>query len=534
MLLFATAVLLFQAVSRPALWLDELAVVRGATSTPWSALVDTSPRTTQLAPPLFLAALKGIIAVLGSGDLILRGVSLAFAILALVSALALGRELFGAGVLARLPPLLLSLAPLPLRYGSEVKPYIVDCATTLLGLWLALRCVRVRSGATGWGAPAALAVLAVVAPWISGGAVFGAAAALATLIVSPVAGGFSWRPRLALALAWVASTTVAFVHQRSVLSPAMAEYLEHYWRRGLAPEGADLSARLSWLGDAVLDLVGRTFEVGRGATFVFAAFAVAGLFSLARRRPEVATGLIAPGVLIAGAAWFRLYPLQGRLALAALPALLFGGCEGVRWLVERLGRRWPERMRSVAAAVPPAAAALATFVMPPLGNLEPVPQLLARLAAERRPSEPVYVFYAAWQALCHYGPKAGLDLAGVEIGGCHRGAPEVYGAELGRFAERGGTWVLFTHDSARRGERAAILELLDRAGSRTAAYEIPGRGEAGGPVAALYRYELPSAAAASLGLGRSATPAPDCRIGPHVPPVAPAPAAEVCASGPGG
>jgi hypothetical protein len=469
--------------------------------------------------------------VLGSGDLALRGVSLAFAILALACALALGREVFGAGFLARLPPLLLALAPLPLRYGSEVKPYIVDGATALLGLWLALRCVRGHGGRSGW---LALAAIAALAPWLSGGAVFGAAAALATLAASAAAGGMSWRPGIAVALSWLASSSVAFVHQRSAVSPAMAEYLERYWRQGLAPAGADLPARLGWLGDASLEFVGRTFEVGRGTAWVVAGFALAGLVSLARRRPAVAAGLITPGVLIAGAAWFRLYPFQGRLALAALPALVFGICEGVRWLVERVGGRWSERVRSAVAAAPPAALALATFVVPPLGNLEPVPQLLERLVAERRPSEPVYVFYAAWQALCHYGPKAGLDLSGIEIGGCHRGAPPAYGSELARFAGRGGTWLLFTHDSARRRERAGILELLDRAGHRTAAYEIPGRGEAGGPVAALYRYELPSAAAASLGLARSATTAPECRIGPHVPPVAPAPAAEVCASGPGG
>jgi hypothetical protein len=85
----------------------------------------------------------------------------------------------------------------------------------------------------------------------------------------------------------------------------------------------------------------------------------------------------------------------------------------------------------------------------------------------------VYVFYGAWQAMRHYGPRVGMAGVPVVWGRCHRGAPRAYYRELDALRGRSRVWILFSHVEPRFQERDAILGYLDAIGERRESRTIP-------------------------------------------------------------
>ncbi|MFL5575931.1 MAG: hypothetical protein ACJ79S_08195 [Gemmatimonadaceae bacterium] len=516
------ALRIWQYAGGASLSLDELALARNVVDRPLGSLLVERLAYGQVAPRGFLLLEKLAVLLLGGSEYALRLVPLSCAIASLaLFALVARRVLSGAAVPFAVA--LLALATPLIDYGAQVKQYSGDVtaalAITLLALtWTPAADARRRLlvGLAGF-----------VLVWLSQPAVFvltGAAVAL-------VAAALQERDRRALrallpVLAlWGAGVLAAVGVGLASATPTTRAYLRDYWWVGFVPVPRTLDDALwGWRAARAVfavPLLGYPFATP------YVVLATAGAWSLWRQRRVAAAILLAPVLVTLVAAGLRQYPFADRLVLFLLPAALLLVAEGVEWV----RTRWPMRLRAVGAlsvallALPPAAALLRN---PPVYRPEEVRPALAYIRAHRRPGEPVYVYYGAWQAVGYYGARYGLEDSAVIGGGCHRGDPRAYLRELDRLRGAPRVWLLFVHALAPLGERESMLRYLDRIGARRAAVELAPR-PSESPTVAAYLYDLSDPV--RLG-GAAAETAPlaiapfhvsvgdGCVVGPQVPVVA--------------
>jgi uncharacterized membrane protein len=131
------------------LWGDELWVISSITRHSfYQMLFPVAGAHLQLTPPLYLIAVRAIVAVFPANETSLRAVSLIFGIMSLVLVYTLCLKLFKSTWAAGFASGLFMLCPEIINYSMETKAYIVDVFFFLLFIYLAERYISKPSWKT--------------------------------------------------------------------------------------------------------------------------------------------------------------------------------------------------------------------------------------------------------------------------------------------------------------------------------------------------------------------------------------------------
>ncbi len=463
-----TALRLWQYFGRASLWLDELGLAASILNRPLRTLLAEPLLFDQVAPPGFLAAVKGATALFGDGELALRFFPLACSLISLLLFVGVARRVLDTGG-ALFATALYALGIPFIRYASELKPYSTDVAVALLltltGLDLP---ANGASSRPFWRA----GLLGAAAVWFSQPAVFvlvgiGAALAGERLVR---AGARPLRPFLPTLAIWAVGALASVAWSLHQTTPSTRDILRHYW----APAFPILTWR-DGFGVPFLATQLRGFWGSPGMQYawptLFLALTLLGFGALGGVRARFALVLLAPLAVTFCASAAHLYPFDLRLILFLGPALVLGAAAGASALTAMLRRvHVPSPAFAALLAFP---ALLALGRNPPVYHHEETRPLFDRLARRRQPGDAVYVSYGANLALRYYGPRAGIDPSEVTIGGCHRGELGGYLHEVDQFRGRPRVWVLIARSQPRLKEQETIRAYCNRIGRRLEGMEIP-------------------------------------------------------------
>ena len=438
----------------------------------WVASLVESPLAQVIDPERPRAVPVGFVALAKVTGLLPLPHEVAYRLVPLVVGLALvpllGRFAAALGAPAPVPLLVVwfaaALPPL-VYYSRELKSYGLDALLATLAPLLSLRLfgrsADDRRGLAPAAAGAALVLLLAAAPWIS----FGSAFAVAALLL------WGWARWMAAAAPrarawWVAASAVYTVSMLSALrvgleQQAASTRLHERWSDWHLDDGSLASAAVA---------VGRYLALSTGYVFLDVwplAIPLALLGAWRWTRPQRATLLwlyAGTGALIIAATLAGRYVLgDGRLLLAALPALLLAAAQG---LASGAAAVAPRHARAVALAVAlPVVAWWSTqalvarclpgseryFVYDVLHDVGP---MLDTAAALIPPGEPLYVGEFASRPFAYYQRTRGAGRFGdATVCGEPCALDSVTDAWLAKLPGRG--WMLVTTDQ--RAVYAAVL-----------------------------------------------------------------------------
>ena len=440
-------------------------------------------------PPLFALALRAAGFVVGHSAAGMRTLPVLASIAAVPLAYLVARRAAGtaAGLVAAL---LFAASPTTLLHGQELKQYSTDVLVVLLLLLATTRVAGRASksregrapldvdepGSTGVGGrtPAHDGRPSTVAAWIvlalamslAPGVAYPTALVLPGVALATLACCRDGADRRRWLVVMLASGAAALAWYVLVIGPQRDRPLvAAYWAAEFLPQGggvggasagtvpSGVAASVAWIGLQLLDFVG---YCSLRPEWLAVLLALAGL-TIAERWLAVAA-LTTLATLVVAAA-LRVYPLAGgRTTVFFLPFLFVAIAAAAGG-----GRRaLPVALRTslaLATAVLVLPMIAAGIRAPAAGVVsEEIAPLLATLAAERQPTDRVYVYDGAVQAFRFHHPQA--DPA-VTLGGSHRDDPSKYTAELRPLLVPGQRlWILFTHvhtPANGRPERDAIL-----------------------------------------------------------------------------
>jgi len=511
------------------LWLDEAMLALNLIRRDFAGLM--LPLDYDQGAPLgFLLLQKGIILLLGSGELALRLVPLLAGCLALIIFAWLAfRLLPRAGALVALA--LFSFSPSLIFYSAEAKQYSLDVLLAVLGwAWFAAYLpsplaltptplpqgegddsvfaqqgegddsVFARQGEgddlafarQGEGHDLAFArqgerrdsifwvslLFCFLFPFFSHPSIF-------VLAGVTLAGFGLQRTRRGVWFSLGAAAALGFgaAYWLNLRALAQNAFLLGYWREFFVPSGAAL---FPWLGEHLAGLLGRFNEAGLGLNLTPAwlnlLMAGVGAIWLLRKRFYFFTaGMLLPVAFTFVAAALGKYPFGGRMTLFLLPwaALLLGACAAA-W--GRALSRWgpnPARagvwLLAGILLVGPVFLSAQRLVSPFLReNLHPA---LVALRVQRRPDDFVYIYPAAAPAFLYYAPRYGLTdfLAGDYVQGESLAAQTL--TDL-RTVNAPRMWVLFAHvwETQAENDEQTILTGLELAWRCKTNTRAPGTG----------------------------------------------------------
>jgi hypothetical protein len=505
-----------QFAAENSLWLDELAVAHTVVVRDVVRLVTEPMAYRQVAPAGFLALTKGATQIAGAGELGFRLVPWVASIASMFVLWAVAQRLL-TRTAAWTVLTLFAASPALTWFGSQAKQYSTDVLAVLLLMWAGCEMLSTRPRV-------ALAVFAgTFALLLSMPAVLTGWAIGMTLVVGFLRAGVPARRTFLLAgVCWtIAALTTAGLAQLA-LSPDTREYMLMFWARGFPPAPTSLEA-LAWtprtlhnaLRFALFNRLGDEIAIVAAIELTLTLLIVPGGWWLVRRAPYQAAVVISP--ILAGliASSLRLLPIDGRVSLWLVGPLLVLAGAGLSALAE-----WLPRFRALPATagllLASTAVATVTILDPPPYYSQHLKPVLAQVAAQMRPGDPIYVYYGARLSLRFYGPGAGITQ--WTEGNCHRRRTREYFRELDAFRGRDRVWVIWTHAIPRFGEPEAIRSYLSTIGIERLRIDASGAiGDVGDGQALLYDLSDPARLAASTA-DRHLIPPPDHPDGgPNVP-----------------
>lgn len=396
------ALRLRELLSRRSLWLDEAMLANNVVSRSWRGL--TEPLSdSQVAPVGFLWAERAVVRGFGNNEYALRILPFAAGIGALGLTYLVARRLVSARASAA-AVLLCALCPPLVRYSTEVKQYSGDVFVALLVTWLALRAIDdatedADEDADGRRWLAGWAVAGAAGVWLSHFAVFVVAGTGVVMLARPPC-----RRLAVVAAAALAALSFAAVYLLTIAELSDNEVMADYWAAGFPPVGGSFGGLVGWLAGRTGALFAETagFRPALVAGLASALGVAALVVGAGRTRRRLAL-LVAPLGIVSAAAIFRVYPIDGRLLLAAVPVLavlVVAGLDGALM------------MRGLAAAamvvlVAGWAAPTIDVVRSPttIAEIRPVLEMVARSA---EPGDHVYVHDVTEPPARYYGPGLGL------------------------------------------------------------------------------------------------------------------------------
>jgi hypothetical protein len=462
-----------QYLSNRSLSLDEASLALNVLRRDWAGLL-LPLEYDQGAPIGFLVLERLVVETLGRSEPAMRLIPFLAGIASVFLFLAVARRVLepaaavlGMGLFAVADPLVFFASDLK-QYSSDVA---VALALTLLGL-LVLAGGLSASRALGLGLAGAAAL------WLSHPALF---------VLGGLAAVLAWsvrhdRERLMLLAGsgaiWGVSFAILYLVSLRELAGDTA--LLGYWRGSFMPFPPSSVADLRWfLGLA------RLFDFPVGLTFVGLAVLCcgAGVVHLWRTgRVPIVTLLAGPGVLTLLASGLHTYPFEGRLLLFLVPAVLLLVAGGTVALGRATGSPAVGWVLIALLLTGPLLRAADHLLDP--RTVDEIRPVVAYLDQHRSPDQPVYVFWAAYNAYQYYAPRYGLDPTEVILGSFPTGEITTYLDDLRSLCGLDEVWLLFSHVATLDGvdEEAFFLAQLEVMGEQQDAFRAEG--------AATYLYDL--------------------------------------------
>ncbi len=393
--------------NRP-LWLDEAWMSLRVLSSGFQKNAEI-----QTASPPFLVLERVAVQLFGHNEFALRALPLAAGICTLALVWKISARLLDTRG-AFLATALVALAPILIRYSTEVKPYGLDALFAVAMIWVTLELLTTpkKLNWLRWLAVGTLAVLAAI-PGVF--LVLGSSVALLADRSLPERG----KSRSIIVLssaAWLGLFALLYLmHYRSTAS---STFMQEYWTGALleprfpsifsdaARAGKELFIQSLFVGAVRASLPPKTM-------YFVLILALLGSAMLARRRPAVLILLLAPSVLAAVASLLGHWPMVPRLLLFAVPSaafLLAAGISSVGALLSSKGGKWGSRFAwlLVLAAIGPG------LVGATLNALDPRPgwdfvSAIELLQGQAVSDFPVYIGGNAFVACQFYGWEPGDD-----------------------------------------------------------------------------------------------------------------------------
>jgi hypothetical protein len=470
------------------LWLDEAKLALNVLDRPPAQLLQPLDHD-QAAPAGFLLLEKLAVDAFGESERALRLVPLLAGLASLWLVYAVARRwLTGAESLLALA--LFALAQPLVYYASEVKQYSTDVLVALVLLWAAGRALETRPSTAPW----ILVPAGVIGVWLSHPAIFVAAGAGLTLVLS------AWHRderRRAAVFAGVAATWAASFLAQYALVLRRSDpkgFLVQFWAEGFPPLPPRSLADLLWPVETFFGFF--TDPAGLRFAGLAATALTVGCWRWWRSDRRVLALLVSPVVFTLLACLVRRYPfptsgsidsypLAGRPLLFLVPAALILVASGLGWLA-----RAEDRERRVIGSVMAGFLLLSLAVdavrRPAHGirlhELRPLVEMMARQA---QPGDVVVLNTRAATVFRYYLRRLqARDVASlpvVELPGTNRW--DAYEAQLGALPSGARVWVLYAHHPSWRSQpdEAFVLHVLDRRG------QVHRRAKATGASLHLYR-----------------------------------------------
>jgi hypothetical protein len=473
------------------LWFDESALALNVIRRSFGGLL--SPLDFgQAAPPGFLLVERGATDMFGDSELALRLFPLVSGVCAIFAFAMLARRVL-TRVTVPLAVGVFALAPGPIYYSSELKPYSVDVAVAVILMLVGLRLIEAPLGPRS-AIPLALASVATIA-FSFAGAIVLAAVAIALAATAAIQRRLSHSLAVVLGI-WIAAAAIA----AGFALTRLQSIREGFVKAGDATVGFNSVFSLHGL-NAVASQLGASVGLFHTPPWdqlqkVAAVAAAIGAISLIRRARELALVVLLPLPIALAAAAAGQYPLASRTSLFLVPVVALVLAEGVG----RLSSWFPPGWTGVAGAAAVLAVAAgpvwyaAKIVAQPPSH-EEIKPVLAYIRKHWRDGDALYLHYEAQYAFLYYsrcrcistdGPK-GKKLWPVDVG-AGRGTvtravlpksksvlvgPSDEAGQIGdlsRVRSRSRVWFLYTHvhGAEEKFIKGRVLVRLAELGTRIA------------------------------------------------------------------
>jgi hypothetical protein len=447
------------------LWLDELAVARNIIHLPLRQLLFAPLEYDQVTPLGFLAVSRLLWSIIPDRDWVFRVMPLVSSVLTLPLVYLIGRKTIG-DLPAVLATALISLSPAMIGFSALAKQYASDIFICSILMYGALRIMSDKT----------LEKTALFLMGLCGGVLlfFSFPSVLVAFGLTAFI-SIQWlierQPEFAgclaaLGIPLAACALLASMLFLKALSPETSAFMSVSWVTGFPPQS--LADWPSWLWHRFSSLYKTGLLSSGDAEFlhpyavVLFSLCLIGSVTLIVRRNAVALILLAPVAMALGAAAVRLYPFENRVAYFLIPILTILSAYGAH-VVAMLARCIVRLAVPAVYAATLAGTFLALYSSPPPYIIEDMRPLMENIAAEWRPSDDLYSYYAANQAVDYYGERFGITR--WDAGTCNRGNPRAYLEELDAYRGSSRVWIVFTHVLPRYAEADIILSYLRTIGT---------------------------------------------------------------------
>jgi uncharacterized membrane protein len=417
----------------------------------------------QAAPVGFLWLEKLAVHYFGTGEMALRLVPLLCGIGSVLLFAVVARKL----LLPTAVPIavgLFSVSEPLIYYSSEVKQYSSDVAFALILYLAAIPLLEVSSGIA---CAMIIAVVGGVAILFSNPTAF----ILAGLGLSAFWISARKRDQRALLLllipaaVWSCSFLVYYIFfLRNVLT--QHRDLFFYWRGAFAPFPPSSPSDVLWYASAFVNVL--SYPMGPLFPGIAAIAAVLGAAKLHTGNYGWFLLLLSPMAVTLMASWARCYPLENRLLLFMVPAIILLFAAGLETIHATTSKALP--LLSVLFVgfllLYPCLRGVWHFVKPK--GVEEIKPTIEYVEKHRSKGDIVYCYYAAAPALEYYTRRGLIGPVDEVIGVDSHQQWTAYQGDLDKLRGQKRVWILFSHIWQTGGvdEEVLFLNYLDMIGSR--------------------------------------------------------------------
>jgi len=452
------------------LWLDEsmlsLNIIRRS-----AAELHKPLDYAQAAPVGYLWLEKLAVHYFGTGELALRLVPLCCGIASVALFVVVARKFLPPSAAAIAVGLFSVSEPL-IYYSSEVKQYSSDVAFALILCLAAIALFEASPRIIGM---ISISLAGGVALWFSNPAVFVlAGVGLSAFWVS--ARKRDWRGVLLLsipAVVWACSFLVYYLFfLRDVLTAH--HDLFYFWRASFAPFPPTSPSAILWYGSAFVNIV--SYPVGTLFPGIAAIAAVLGVAQFRAGDYGKFLILLSPLVVTLVSSWARLYPLENRLILFLVPAVILFFAAGMESINAASRKTLPLLSILFLGFLLgyPLLRAIWHFTKPK--GVEEIKLSLEYVEKHRSPRDILYCYYGAAPALEYYNHRGLVGPIDEVIGVDSHQQWASYEQDLNKLRGQKRVWIVFSHVWQAGGvdEEVLFLSYLDRLGTRVDGIQVTG------------------------------------------------------------